>query len=254
MQNFFKENLGLVTIRSESKQIDFSHAFLSSFVVDIHYSGGQTYLFPFYLYPSIDKQDMFKYQQSSKRKPNLNPKLTNNLTETHGKKLTPEKVFYYIYAVLYSNIYRTKYAEFLKIDFPRIPFTKKYDLFREMSKLGKRLIDLHLLKSTELDPPLCKFPIKGKNRVEKIKYDEKEKKIYFNEEQYFEEVPQEIWQYQIGGYQVCRKWLKDRKARCLSLEDITHYCKMVTALRKTIEVQQEIDNIYEEVEKNIIKS
>jgi len=253
MQNFFKENLGLVTIRSESKQIDFSHAFLSSFVVDIHYSGGQTYLFPFYLYPSIDKQDMFKYQQSSKRKPNLNPKLANNLAETHGKNLTPEKIFYYIYAVLYSNIYRTKYAEFLKIDFPRIPFTKNYNLFREMGKFGERLVNLHLLKSIELEHPLCKFQGQGDSRVEKIKYDEKEKRIYFNEEQYFEEVPQEIWQYQIGGYQVCRKWLKDRKSRCLSLEDIKHYCKMVTALQKTIEIQKEIDNIYKKVEKNIIE-
>lgn len=121
-----------------------------------------------------------------------------------------------------------------------------------MAEFGKRLIDLHLLKSTELDTPLCKFPIKGENRVKKIKYDEKEKRIYFNEEQYFEEVPQEIWQYQIGSYQVCRKWLKDRKDRCLSLEDIKHYCRMVTVLQKTIEIQQKIDNIYENIENKII--
>jgi len=237
MQNFFKENLGLVTIRSESKQINFSHAFLSSFVVDIHYSGGQTYLFPFYLYPGIDKQDMFKYQQSSKRKPNLNPKLIKLLAETHGKNLTPEKIFYYIYAVLYSNIYRKKYEEFLKINFPRIPFTKNYNLFKGMAEFGERLVDLHLLKSTELEPPLCKFQGKGDNRVEKIEYDEKEKRIYFNEKQYFEGISQVIWQYQIGSYQVCRKWLKDRKGRCLSLEDITHYCRIVAALQKTIEIQ-----------------
>jgi len=113
---------------------------------------------------------------------------------------------------------------------------------------------LHLLKSTELDPPLCKFQGKGDNRVEKIKYEETEKRIYFNEKQYFEEIPQDIWQYQIGGYQVCRKWLKGRKDRCLSLEDIKHYCRMVTALQKMIEIQKEIDNIYEKVEKNIIKA
>jgi len=254
MQNFFKENLGLVSIRSESKQIDFSHAFLSSFVVDIHYSGGQTYIFPFYLYPSIDRQDMFNYQQSVKRKQNLNPKLVKLLTETHGKNLTLEEIFYYIYAVLYSNLYREKYAEFLKIYFPRIPFTRNYNLFKEMAEFGERLVDLHLLKSTELDPPLCKFQGKGDNRVEEIKYDEKEKRIYFNEKQYFEGIPQDIWQYQIGSYQVCRKWLKDRKARCLSLEDIKHYCRMVTALQKTIEIQKEINDIYNEVEKDIIES
>jgi len=112
---------------------------------------------------------------------------------------------------------------------------------------------LHLLKSSELDPPLCKFQGEGDNRVEKVRYEETEKRIYFNEKQYFEEIPQDIWKYQIGSYQVCRKWLKDRKGRFLSLEDIKHYCKMVTALQKTTEIQKEIDNIYEEVEKDIIK-
>ena len=101
----------------------------------------------------------------------------------------------------------------------------------------------------------CYSIIQGKrdNRVEKIKYEETEKRIYFNEKQYFEGIPQNIWQYQIGSYQICRKWLKDRKGCCLSLEDITHYCKMVTALQKTIEIQKEIDNIYKKVEKNIIE-
>lgn len=93
---------------------------------------------------------------------------------------------------------------------------------------------------------------KGDNRVGKIKYEKTEKRIYFNEKQYFEEIPQDIWQYQIGSYQVGRKWLKDRKGCCLSLEDIKHYCRMVTALRKTIEVQQEIDNIYSNIEDKII--
>jgi hypothetical protein len=122
-----------------------------------------------------------------------------------------------------------------------------------MVGFGKGLVDLHLLNSTELDPPLCKFQGQGDNRIEKIKYEETEKRIYFNEKQYFEGIPQDIWQYQIGSYQVCRKWLKDRKGRCLSLEDIKHYCRMVTALQKTIEIQKEIDNIYEEVEKDLIK-
>jgi hypothetical protein len=102
-------------------------------------------------------------------------------------------------------------------------------------------------------PKSSKFQGKGDNRVEKIKYEETEKRIYFNEKQYFEEISQDIWQYQIGSYQVCRKWLKDRKGRCLSLEDIKHYCRTVTALQKTIEIQKEIDNIYKEVEKNIIE-
>jgi hypothetical protein len=121
-----------------------------------------------------------------------------------------------------------------------------------MAEFGERLVDLHLLKSTELEPPLCKFQGKGDNRVEKIEYDEKEKRIYFNEKQYFEGIPQNIWQYQIGSYQVCRKWLKDRKGRCLCLENIKHYCKMITTLQKTIEIQKEIDNIYLDIEDKII--
>ncbi|HWP92860.1 MAG TPA: type ISP restriction/modification enzyme [Thermodesulfobacteriota bacterium] len=173
-------------------------------------------------------------------------------------------IFYYIYAVLYSNIYRTKYAQFLKIDFPRVPFTKDYEVFSRMAELGKRLADLHLLKSEELDPPVARFQGKGDDKVEKIKYepagqtfvsDAKESlpRIYINNDQYFEGVRKEVWEYQIGGYQVCEKWLKDRRGRRLSLDDIKHYCRVATAIQKTIDVQEEIDNIYPEVEKEIIE-
>jgi REP element-mobilizing transposase RayT len=180
------------------------------------------------------------------------------------KNVRPTDVFYYIYAVLYSNIYRSKYAEFLKIDFPRVPFTKDYEVFSKMAEFGKRLVDLHLLKSEELDPPVARFQGKGDDKVEKIKYepagqtfvsDAKESlpRIYINNDQYFEGIRKEVWEYQIGGYQVCEKWLKDRKGRRLSLDDIKHYCRFATAIQKTIDVQEEIDNIYPEVEKEIIE-
>jgi len=258
MRNFFYKNLGLVTTRQLSTNL-FFHVFITDNISDICLPSIKTkesgYIFPLYFYPDIDKKDLFNYKKErEERKSNINYKLFKILLDTYKNQPSSEEIFYYIYATLYSNIYRKKYEEFLKINFPRIPFTKKYDLFREICKLGKRLVDLHLLKSRELDPPLCKFQGKGDYRVEKIKYDEKEKRIYFNEKQYFEEIPQDIWQYQIGSYQVCRKWLKDRKGRCLSLEDITHYCKMVTALQKTIEIQKEIDNIYKEIEKDIIEN
>ena len=150
-------------------------------------------------------------------------------------------------------MYRTKYAEFLKIDFPRIPFTQDYKLFSKMAKYGKKLVDLHLLNSTELASPVAKFQGKGANKVEKLKYDEKGKRVYFNQSQYFERVTKQIWQYQIGGYQVCNKWLKDRKGRSLSLDDIKHYCKIVTSLQKTIKIQKVIDNLYPKVEQRVIE-
>jgi len=120
-----------------------------------------------------------------------------------------------------------------------------------MGEYGKKLVDLHLLKSKEIDPPIAKFEGKGENRVEKVIY--KDGRLSINKDQYFEGVPEEIWQYQIGGYQVCDKWLKDRKGRMLSLEDIKHYCKVVTAIKHTIEIQKEIDSLYPEIEKEIIE-
>jgi hypothetical protein len=141
------------------------------------------------------------------------------------------------------------YAEFLKIDFPRIPFTKDYKIFRRMAEYGQKLVELHLLKSPELDPPIAKCQGKGDFKVEKVKYYENEGLVYFNPNQHFEGITKEVWEYQIGGYQVCDKWLKDRKGRMLSLEDIQHYCKIVTSIEKTIEIQKAIDEMYPDVEK-----
>jgi hypothetical protein len=120
-----------------------------------------------------------------------------------------------------------------------------------MGGYGKELVDLHLLKSSELDQPIVKFQSKGDNRVEKIKYGQG--KVYLNNDQYFEGILPEVWKYQIGGYQVCDKWLKDRKGRLLSLDDIKHYCKVVTALAKTIGIQKEIDKLYPEVERETME-
>jgi predicted helicase len=187
------------------------------------------------------------------KKPNINQAFIDFLTKSYAKMAKPEKIFYYIYAVLYSNVYRIKYAEFLKIDFPRVPFAKEYKLFSKMAEYGQNLVDLHLLKSAEIDQPIAKFQGKGDERVEKLRYDEKEKRAYINESQYFEGITEEVWQYQIGGYQICNKWLKDRKKRRLSLDDIKHYCKIVTSIQKTIEVQKAIDGIYPEVEKETVE-
>jgi predicted helicase len=229
--------------------------FCANYIEDLNlfYRGGNVN-FPLYLYPSIDKNHIFNHDADvGERKPNIHPGLFSALSESYGQESTPEDIFYYIYGVLYSTIYRTKYAEFLKIDFPRIPFTKDKKLFAGMSKLGEKLVNLHLLKSRELDQPIAKFQGQGDNKVEKLKYDEKNKRLYFNSQQYVEGVEKEVWEYQIGGYQVCHKWLSDRKKRILTLEDIKHYCRVVTALSKTIEVQKKIDEIYPDVEKETIE-
>ena len=170
------------------------------------------------------------------KKPNLSPVLLEKLSKAFKKEPLPEEIFYFIYAVLYSNIYRTKYAEFLKIDFPRIPFTNDYKLFKKMSDYGERLVELHLLKSSELDTPIAKFQGKGNDKVEKLRYEKG--KLYINNDQYFEGIPSEVWEYQVGGYQVCDKWLKDRKGRPLSVEDTKHYCKVVTALKRQLMFRQ----------------
>jgi len=120
-----------------------------------------------------------------------------------------------------------------------------------MSKMGEKLVDMHLLKSKELDSPVARLQGKNDNKIEKVKYDEKENRVYFNNLQYFEGVKKEIWEYQIGGYQVCDKWLKDRKEKSLSLEEIKYYCKIVTSLEKTIKIQEDIDEIYPEIEKSL---
>jgi len=256
MDHMLQDNIGIILTKQLAK-IPFEHCFVSLDIGDRCLISLRTkelgYFFPLYLYHKINEINLFNnLEKTGERKSNINYKLFKILLDTYKNEPSSEEIFYYIYAILCSNIYREKYAEFLKIDFPRIPFTKNYNLFKEMAEFGGRLVDLHLLKSTELDPPLCKFQGQGDNRVEEIKYDEKEKRVYFNEKQYFEGIPQDIWQYQIGSYQVCRKWLKDRKGRCLSLEDIKHYCRMVTALQKTIEIQQEIDNVYSNIEDKII--
>ena len=262
MKNFFKENLGLIADRTTSSNIPFSHIFVSETLMDVRFLpdyGGAPFLFPLYLYKTKENPTkrslstiMLLFEPQAEydlRKPNLSPVVVEELTKKFKRTPTPEEIFFYIYAVLYSNIYRTKYAEFLKIDFPRIPFTKDYKLFSKMAKLGEGLVDLHLLKSKEFDSPVTKFQSKGDNKIEKLIYDEKGKKLYINEKQFFDGIKEDVLRYQVGGYQVCDKWLKDRKGKRLSLDDIKHYCKIVTALQKTIEIQKTIDNIYPEIEK-----
>jgi len=252
MKNFSSGNTGLVTTRQLSSDI-FLHSLATNNISDICSISIKTkesgYIFLLYNYDKKDNNTLFK-QESDGRISNIRNSLLKGFL--FKKEIIPENIFYYIYAILYSNKYREKYQEFLKTDFPKIPFSKQYELFEQLSQIGKRLLDLHLLKSQELNIPICKFLGKGDNVIKKVEYNEKEKRACINENQYFEKIPWEIWQYQIGSYQVCEKWLKDRRKLALSYENIIHYCRIVTALQKTIEIQKEIDNLYPEIEKDLI--
>ena len=190
-----------------------------------------------------------KYQ----REVNISPKVLAAIEKAYGKRPNPEDILYYIYAVLYSNSYRVKYGEFLKTDFPRIPFCADYKVFRIAAKLGQKLVELHLMKSDKLDKPMTKFERKGDNIVKQIAYEERKKAVHINAEQHFVPVPADVWEYQIGGYQVMEKWLKDRKNRRLSLDDIKQYCKIATALKETIVLQGKIDETYEQIENKCVR-
>ncbi len=280
------ENIGLIARRQmlSGKPMNYffvSDKMIADGVIRSDNKGGES-LFPLYIYKrSSEKKNekskqflMFEPEEEYVNiLPNISKKILILLSNTFGKpfygplylvqkeeegeKVDSKKIdgfgskniFYYIYAILYSNVYRTKYAEFLKIDFPRIPFTKDYKLFIKLGKLGEQLADLHLLKSNDLLKTISKFPVNKNSNIEKPKYENE--KVWINKEQYFDGIKEEVWKYQIGGYQVCEKWLKDRKGRTLTLDEIKTYCKIVTALSKTIDLQKEIDKFFEEVEKTV---
>lgn len=248
MKNFFMENIGFNLMRKLIPS-NFTQILVSENIIDINFFAYQTYLFPLFIY--IDS-DGALFTQIQNKKSNMNKDFTKILLSKLPKTISTENIFYYIYTILYSNKYREKYQEFLKTDFPKIPFTGKCKLFEQVSQTGKRLADLHLLRSDELNITICKFLGKGDNLIKKVEYKETEERVCINDNQYFERIPREIWQYHIGSYQVCDKWLKDRRKLALSYDDIIHYCKVVTAIQETIEIQKQIDTLYPEIEKDII--
>jgi hypothetical protein len=249
------DNLAMLLPKRVEQAGTWQHAFALNTISDHVAVSLKTvdYHFPLYLYPTTGHDDLFAHYETSDRKPNINAVIITELTTNYGKTPTPEAIFYYIYAVLYAPAYRTKYAEFLKMDFPCIPFTADANLFRKLSAMGEKLVALHLLKSPDLDPPACRFEGEGdecvgKDRKNGLRYDAAKQRVYINATQHFAPVPEAVWAYQVGGYQVCEKWLKDRKEHRLELDDIRTYCWIVTAIGLTLELQQQIDVIYPEIE------
>ena len=177
------------------------------------------------------------------RQPNYNAKIFKAVTSGLGRLVEPMELFDYIYAHLHAPSYRERYIEFLKIDFPRVPYPTDKKLFRKLVKLGGELRKLHLFESNALDAFVTEYPKVGDNTVGKISY--KNEKVFINKTQYFAGVPERAWNFYIGGYQPAQKWLKDRKGRRLSADDIAHYQKIIVALLGTERLMKEIDKVIE---------
>jgi predicted helicase len=227
----------------QTKVAAFNHCVATNLLTDafvLEIKDGATTL-PLYLYPTEGEG------QHITREPNLSPDFLKAIAGKLGYQPTPEDIFHYIYAVLHSPTYRTRYAEFLKRDFPRVPLTSDRKLFQALAAKGAELVALHLLESPSLQgPPVVRFDRGNGNLVEKVRYDEARQRVYINKEQWFEGVKPEVWNFHIGGYRVCEKWLKDRKGRPLIFADIAHYQKVVKALGETIRLMAEIDGLIRE--------
>jgi predicted helicase len=273
MNQFILPNLGLITTRINKGEAH-AHEFASREMTEIIFlsskSSNNAFLFPLWRYTSVEGRGLLN---SEEKEANLSADFIRSLEGSLGLRWTTNKsedpsstfdapnVFHYIYAVLHSPTYRNRYSEFLKIDFPRLPITSDAELFRKLILLGSDLVALHLLEdeyeaaSWSKLPAKRKSPLKthitrftGRGRAEVAKGHPKFKdgNVYINPEHYFEGVPEEVWSFHIGGYQVCEKWLKDRRGRILSEEDINHYQRVVVALNQTIRLMAEIDRVIEE--------
>lgn len=256
MQHFINgKNIGLVIGRQG--QVVGSMMWNLSFITDsitdfnLYYRGGGV-VFP--LYKIFEHNGQQNIDQTDGRTPNFNSEIVKQIADNLGLTFTNEKettkdtfapidILDYIYAILHSLTYREKYKEFLKIDFPRVPYPKDQDSFWKLVKLGGEIRQIHLLESPVVEKPISKYPMTGDNIVGKLKYENGN--VFINETQYFEGVPEVAWNFYIGGYQPAQKWLKDRKDKELQIDDIRHYLKIIVALNETDRLMKEIDKSVE---------
>ena len=203
---------------------------------------GGVNVFPLWLYPNETPADLLEAAETEKR-PNLAPEFVADLQKTQGQPVSPEDTLAYLYAVLYTPGYRTRYADFLKRDFPRVPLTGNPELFAQLVKLGHELIGLHTLQTAP--KRITGYPVAGTGEVVKVRFGieagQSAGRVWINDAQYFDGVPQAVWDMHIGGYRVAEKWLKDRKGRLLGYDDITHYQHTLAALARTLAIQAELD-------------
>ena len=245
------ENIGLIFPRRSMEKG--TPVFLAKNMIDKRgaHSWAETVgcLAPLYLYPDENQKTI---GDEVARKPNLNADIVQQIAAKLGMKFTPEKtedagafapvdILDYIYAVLHSPAYRNKFREFLKIDFPRVPFPRDRKHFRALAKLGAELRALHLMESEKLNTLITTYPEPGDNTVTTVKFGAGKARI--NATQYFGDVPPAAWAFYIGGYQPAQKYLKDRKSRALTPDEIHHYQKIIVALTETAKVMKQIDAV-----------
>lgn len=247
------KNLGLSLCKQFKSGDIYHHIFISNKIIESSFVSNKTSeitsIFPLYLY---NNSTQLSVEEAEKRTPNLNLEIVTEIAGKLGLTFTNEKettlgtfapidILDYIYAVLHSPNYREMYKEFLKIDFPRIPYPVDSVSFWKLVVLGKQIRELHLLESDKVNDFISSYPKSGDNIVGKTAFNEG--KVFINDTQYFDNVPEVAWNFYIGGYQTAQKWLKDRKDRELSFEDIRHYNQMIVALVETDRLMKEIDNV-----------
>lgn len=259
MEHFLRDdkNIGLICDRG-TKLKEISNIFISNNLIDLHLVGSGSYIFPLYLYntPNAIKNiqsadysgaDLFKKTasnpfQNADKIENFTVNFRNFIDEKYSSHFPPEDILGYIYAVLFHKTYRTKYIDFLKIDFPKIPFTDSKDIFIKLSELGTQLYNLHLMKDNNLNNDVGEGLYKDdkNNKIEKPFYNEKENKLFINKSLYFDKVSKEVWLYKIGGYQVLDKYLKSHKDEEI---DYSYFQKIIQVLDKSIILEKEIFDI-----------
>lgn len=253
-KHFFSDkNLGLTLCKQFKSGDTYQHIFISNKIIESSFVSNKTSeitsVFPLYKYNDLNQTTI---EDMAERTPNLNLEIVSEIAEKLGLTFTNEKettagtfapidLLDYIYAVLHSPKYRETYKEFLKIDFPRVPYPTDQKQFWDLVTLGKQIREIHLLESPKVEDFISSYPVEGTNIVGKPKY--AQGKVYINDTQYFDNVPEVAWNFYIGGYQPAQKWLKDRKGIELGFEDIMHYNKIIVALTETDRLMKEIDEV-----------
>lgn len=232
MSHLKKANIALSLIKINSSSDGLFKVLVSSGMTDktILSSKDNANVFPLYLYTN-------EFGKETKVA-NLSDEEWQKFNNSIGRITPPEELLAYIYAVLHSPSYRERYKEFLKVDFPRIPLPTSESEFVRLAQIGQQLIDLHMMRNTQSWKCDTTFPEPGSQQIDMLKW--KDKQVWINKQQYFGNVPEEVWDFYIGGYQPAQKWLKDRKGRTLVFDDIKHYLYIIHALAETIKLMQKI--------------
>jgi len=240
MQHMLHANISINLIRKMDIGGLWSHVLVSDRPISHHAVSSKEVNFAF---PLRLKNASTAQLNAESLRENLSSDFRGFLDTRYDHHYTPEEILGYIYAVLHAPTYRTRYAEFLRIDFPRIPFPESADDFEALSRLGWALVQAHLLREVPRKG-LAKYHGKGDNSVEAVKYAEAEQAVSINKTQSFRPVPPEVWNFHIGGYQVLDKYLKSRKGRTLSLDEIDHVAAVADSLAFTVAQMARIDKAY----------